>query len=391
MSNPYVGYGSQVIYFTVRIVFSFLFFPILYNLFIYIKNKSLDFFIYINNESEVKNKFPGGKTSYMIFVTLIYFFLLWIFYLIFCKTWGLAYSGNIISKILNQNLIEFNPEAQDKILFLSLFDLMRVFLMVLFGYIFSYIFNNLVVKQILNEIITSSLMQNTIMTLFQYIFVFFSFIISLYASGLQSLTTKIAFFIGFLGFAIKEPFSDFISYFLILIQRPIKVGDLIKIKYEYEIVGIVREITPRVTLLRCKNSQIIIVPNSLIITKLLCNWNYSKNFYVATEDILLSVDFSSDVDLVKSILLKTLDECSLILKNPSPIVRCENFTPSGYEFLIRGYFLAERAIEIFEITSQLRMRIVKDLALKNIKISAPHYFIKIDKNLLNDQEKFVDK
>jgi hypothetical protein len=76
----------------------------------------------------------------------------------------------------------------------------------------------LVIKQVLSEVLISPLMQNTIMTLFQYFFVFTSFIISLYASGLQGLTTKIAFLIGFLGFAIKEPVSDFISYFIILIQ-----------------------------------------------------------------------------------------------------------------------------------------------------------------------------
>ena len=351
MSNPYVGYGNQVIYFTTRIIFSFLFFPIVYNLYIFIKNKFLFFFIDIN-ESEVKNKFPGGKTCYIIFISMIYFLIIWITYLIFCKTWDLVYSENIISKILNKNLIEINPEAQERILFLSLFDIIRVIILTAFGYIFSYVFNNLIVKQILHDIIISVSMQNTIITLVQYLFVFFSFIISLYASGLQSLTTKIAFFIGFLGFAIKEPFSDFISYFIILIQRPIKVGDLIKINYEYEIIGTVRQITPRTTLLRQRNSQIIIVPNSLIVTKLICNWNYSKNAYIGTEDILLTVNFDSDVDLVKLTLQKAVESNSSILKNPAPIIRCENFTPSGYEFLVRGYILAERSVEIFDITSQ---------------------------------------
>lgn len=384
MSNPYVGYGSQVLYFITRIVLTSIVLPIIYNLYFFIKNKSLKFFVEIE-EGDLKNNFPAATSCYLIFTILTYIGSIFLFYIFINKIWNLNYNQYHIFEFLNKNLIEIANNEKDGLFYLSIIGIFRVIFLTLIGYVASYVFNIFVLSQILNDVVISVSMQQTLMTLFQYFFVVCFFVLSLYSSGLQGLTTKIAFLIGFLGFAIKEPVSDFISYFIILIQRPIKIGDFIKIYHDYEISGIVRKITPRTTLVRQRNSQIIVIPNSIIVTKLVSNWNYAKNNFIGTEDIILNIDFEEDVEIVKNIIQKALESHPAILKNPAPIVRCEDFTPSGYQFLARGYMLSERVFELFEITSSLRMLIVKSLAQKGIKISAPNCYVSFKKNKVEDK------
>ncbi len=385
MSNPYVGYGSQVLYFLTRILVTLLILPLFNNLFEHLKNKMFYLF-FIFQDCELKNKIKGGKSIYT-FLTAILFFLIggvYLYSLYFI--WGLDIDFSIIKNIFYFNFLEMDSIEKESILSLSLVDIGRVFLYIFFGYIISYIFNNFIMRKILNDVVFNIYLQNTIGTIIRYSTIFFMFIIGLYSSGLQSLGTKIAVFIGIIGFAIKEPFSDFISYFIILIQRPIKIGDYVRIKTnDIDIIGVVREITSRTTLIRQRNSQTVIIPNSLIITKLISNWNHGKSSFVATEDIIVSVGFEVELEIIKDLLIKSIEMHPLILKNPSPIVRCENFGVSGYEFLVRGFIPVSKTSEIFDITSQIRFFIVKKFDEKNIKISPPYCSVK----MINDNVDFV--
>jgi small-conductance mechanosensitive channel len=389
MSNPYVGYGSQVLYFLTRTTITLSILPLFNNFFEYLKNKMFYFF-FIFQDCELKSKIKGGKSIYTILTAILFFLIGGFYFYALYFIWGLDINFSIIKNVFYFNFLEMDSVDKEAVLSLSLVDIGRVFFYIFFGYIITYILNNFIMRKILNEVVFNIYLQNTIGTIIRYSTIFFMFIIGLYSSGLQSLGTKIAVFIGIIGFAIKEPFSDFISYFIILIQRPIKIGDYIRIKTnDVDVLGIVREITPRTTLIRQRNSQIVIIPNSFIITKLISNWNHGKSGFVATEDILFAVGFEVNSEIVRELLLKSLEECQFILKNPSPIVRFENFGASGYEFLVRCFIPSSKTIEILDITSQLRFLITKKLNDENIKISSPHCSVKIvgDNNFVFENKK----
>src|SRR4029077_16260668 len=96
-----------------------------------------------------------------------------------------------------------------------------------------------------------------------------------------------------------------VAYFIILVQRPVKIGDYIKLNEEA--MGVVRKITPRSVVLRRKNSISIVIPNSKIITQAVENWNYTRNF-VAFDDILVAIKFKEDPALVKNLLTQAVAE-----------------------------------------------------------------------------------
>lgn len=392
MSNPYVGYGAQVLYFLTRFFLTLVFVPLVYKIFNYIRSLILNSFVTSYDVDHV-DKIGSARWAYTFFIFLAYFLMIFCYCFFAYFIWNFAFNFNKIYEVVNYNFLSNQFIVSDKgLAFFSLLTIVKVIFFVLAGYVFSAIINFFVLKEIFHPIIIGSLLQNTISTLFKYLVVFVAFIIGLYSVGLQALVTKLAFVIGFFGFAIKEPFADFISYFIILVQRPIKIGDLIKIYMasgpeENNIIGTVRQITPRVTFIRQRNSQIVIVPNSIIVSKMICNWTLQRTGFVATEDIFLVVDFSCDIEYVKSLLCKIMEQSSLILKNPAPIIWCKNFNSSGYEFLVRGFIPLEIATEQWEVASQLRIAIIKKFKQEKISISFPSSKIFIENSSCDNFDK----
>lgn len=59
-----------------------------------------------------------------------------------------------------------------------------------------------------------------------------------------------------IGWYVREPIGDFIAYFIILVQRPLKIGDFIKL--DNETFGFVRKITPRAVIIRKKTAPLLL-------------------------------------------------------------------------------------------------------------------------------------
>ena len=137
-----------------------------------------------------------------------------------------------------------------------------------------------------------------------------------------------------LAWAFKDLFTDFFAYFFILVQRPVKLGDYVRI--DENTWGVVRKISPRTVVLRCRNAFNIVVPNSTVLKSSLYNWNYTRS-YIGFDDITLAVPFGTDIVLVRDILFKVLDDDPDVLKMPQPIVRLDKFSDKGYEFMVRGF------------------------------------------------------
>ncbi len=385
MSNPYVGYGYQMLYIFSRIILTLILLPFFNVIFNLIKKKSL--YVFFNFEDgEAKNKIKMGKMFYIIFLSLIYFIIFSFAIFIILRSWGYSIEINAISNLFYENLLPSQEIlSNEAITSLSINTLFTVFLYIAKGYFFSYCINNFVCAKILNPIVIGQTMQNTIMTLFKYIIVCSWFIIGLCTAGLQSIITKLGALIIALSFALKEPVADFISYFIILIQCPIKIGDVIKINREgggneIEVIGIVRSINSRTTIIRQKNSQTIIVPNSIILKRSICNWTYHKSGFTAIEDFFITIDKKHDAEVIKNLLTKIIESHPAIIKTPIPLIRCENITPIGYDFLIRGYINIERAADQWDIASHLRILIAKKLDHEKINFAIPEYKINIKEN-----------
>jgi small-conductance mechanosensitive channel len=159
-----------------------------------------------------------------------------------------------------------------------------------------------------------------------------------------------------------------VAYFIILVQRPVKIGDYVKLSEGVE--GVVRKITPRSVVLRRKNSISIVIPNSKLITQPLENFNYTRNF-IAFDDILVAIKFKEDPALVKTLLAQAVAEHPQILRNPSPIIRLNDFDARGYMFMVRGYLNSAYTLDQWDIASDVRILIVQKMRAHNIELAVP--------------------
>lgn len=376
MSNPYVGYGRQVLYILSRLILTALLIPLFSWLHNRLKRTSSDLFFYYSDGEVIKERFGSAKTWYGFFVVLSFLVFVVIGLIIGGAIWGKSIGLRELYQWLSYELYSpgFNEVTGKKIEITAL-SLFQIIGFVIGGIILTYIINYFLLRRIFDPLLVGAGVQNTILTLSRYVIIIMAFLIGLQSAGLDAMATKLAVIIGIIGFAIKEPIGDFFSYFIILVQRPISIGDLVML--EPEVMGVVRQITPRSTILRRRNSVTIIVPNSDIITKSVTNWNYTRTFF-AFEDIFITVPYAVDAHKIRHLILKVLDENPNILKNPAPIVWLHNFIDNGFQFLVRGYLTADKTLQQWDISSEVRLEIVKRLREEGITIASPTRHIRIE-------------
>jgi len=370
MSNPYVGFGQYVRYVLWRVFCTALLIRLLIWVHVVLKRSSSR--VFFSSEGQVtKERFSYAKTWYGLSVIGI-FLLFTTFGIIFvAKIWGWPEpiasidSWHDISSWLQAPLTGKNVEPP-----ISIYTILQIIGFIIGGFVVAFWINRFVLGKIFDILLVDVGVQNTVSSLARYLIIIIACIIGFQQAGLGSF---VIFLVGGLavgiGWVIKDPISDVVAYFIILVQRPIKIGDFVRIE-EGGYQGVVRRISPRSVVLRQKNSTTIIIPNMMILSKPIINWNYVRGF-VAFNDILLTVPYKEDPKKVREILLKVLDESPYILKNPKPVVRLDSFGDSGFVFMMRGFLSSNYTLDLWDIASNVRISVVEALRKHNIRIAVP--------------------
>lgn len=368
LSNPSVGFGNLVVYVLGRAVLTMLVIGILLLIHQFLKYISSFVFFYSEN-GIVRERFSHGKTWYGLFVILMFLTFMALGSVVIAKVWrwpeniaDISGWSDILIWLRTPIMLEKTADVP-----ISVFSVLEVIGFVLAGVITALAINRIVFAKIFNVLMIDSGAQNAIASIASYVIVALATIFGFQAVGRGDLVVWIlgALALG-LGWIVKDPLGDFIAYFIILVQRPIKIGDYIWID---EInMGVVRKITPRAVIIRKRNSTMIIIPNMTIITRPLTNWNYQRGF-IAFEDISVRIGCNHDPSLVKTILEQVLEANSFVLKSPRPVVRLNEFDDYGCVFIVRGYISTNYTLEQWDIASDVRLAIIKELAKNNITLA----------------------
>ena len=130
-----------------------------------------------------------------------------------------------------------------------------------------------------------------------------------------------------IGFGLRNIADNFVSGLILLIERPIKVGDRIEVE---GVFGTVKEIRARSTTVVTNDNISIIVPNSQFIASQVTNVSHSSN--LVRYRMPVGVHYNSDVKVVTDALLEAADACEALLKDPKPGVRFLEFGDSSLNF-----------------------------------------------------------
>lgn len=164
------------------------------------------------------------------------------------------------------------------------------------------------------------------------IFVYFmAFMITLSTLGVD--LTAFAVFGGALGVGVglglQKLTANFVSGITLLMEKSIKIGDLIEIAGN---TGWVRQLNIRYALLETAEGKEVLIPNEELISTRVINWSHSSN--TARVDIKVSAAYGSDAARVRDLLLSAARSHPLCLKNPAPSCWLREFGDNGLLFLL---------------------------------------------------------
>lgn len=175
-----------------------------------------------------------------------------------------------------------------------------------------------------------------------------------------------------IGLGLQQTFNDFISGFILLIDRTIEINDVIEIE---GMIARVESIGIRTSNLVTRDDIVFIVPNSRITGNNVINWSHTKK--QSRFNISIGVAYGSDEELVRKVLLECANEQGQILKEPAPFVRLEDFGNSSINFSI--FFWTGDVFRVENIKSDLRFSIVKKLRENRITIPFPQMDVYVKK------------
>lgn len=201
----------------------------------------------------------------------------------------------------------------------------------------------------------------------RYVVIAVGLVVILQTTGIDLSTVTIlagALGVG-VGFGLQNITNNVVSGFILLLERPIKIGDRIEVG---AVTGDVVNISLRATTVVTNDNIAIIVPNSEFISSKVVNWSYTNRDVRFA--IPVGVSYGSDPELVHRVLLEVADGHAGVLKVPMPDVLLEGFGESSLNFVLRVW-TREFTTVPGVLRSQLNFSIIRALKTHGIEIPFP--------------------
>lgn len=167
-----------------------------------------------------------------------------------------------------------------------------------------------------------------------------------------------------LGFGLQEIVSNFVSGIILLVERPVRVGDVVTVG---TVSGKVQRINIRATSVINFDRQEIIVPNRNLITKEVTNW--TRGDTIIRLVVPIGVAYGSDIDQVTNTLLEIARQQPEILTDPSPQAFFLAHGESSLDFELR-VFVPDPSTKI-PLLHRLNRALNKSLTDQGIEIPFP--------------------
>ena len=209
-------------------------------------------------------------------------------------------------------------------------------------------------------------------------------------------TLGVSFFAGAgillatIGFAAQEAFSNIVSGVFIVIFRPFRVGDMIRVGSQN--YGIVEDITLRHTVILSFENKRIIMPNSAISTDVIVNDSIEDQ--KVCRYIEVGISYDSDIELARRVLQEEALKHPLCIdgrtkkekENNRDIVEVRLLKFGEYSMDLRAYVWTSDPEEALKMHSDINMAIKKRFDEVGIEIPLPYRTIVFKNNIDNEKK-----
>lgn len=164
-----------------------------------------------------------------------------------------------------------------------------------------------------------------------------------------------------IGFGLQSIINNFVSGLILLVERPIKVGDRIEVGSR---MGVVKRINVRATEIATYDNLSVIVPNADLISGQVVNWMHGS--YSARLSVMVGTSYDADPDKVIAILLDIVAQNQRALKSPEPFAILGNFGADALEFTV-FFHVAHIGVDA-GAANEVRLEILKRFRKEGIQI-----------------------
>ena len=230
--------------------------------------------------------------------------------------------------------------------------------------------------------LTARNMQPDIVHLIRRIF----YIVALIVLGITTLDllnvplTAFAFVSGAIaigvGFGAQNIINNFISGWILMWERPIRIGDFLEVG---DATGTVEAINTRSTRIRRTDGVHMLIPNSALLENTVVNWTLIDN--LTRNVVRVGVSYGSPVKRVAELILQATVEQGGTLTEPKPLVIFDDFADSALVFDVFFWINATAERNLRVIRSDIRFRIVELFEENNIVIAFPQQDVHLDGNI----------
>lgn len=179
------------------------------------------------------------------------------------------------------------------------------------------------------------------------------------------------------GFGAQTIINNFISGWILMWERPIRIGDTLEVN---DTRGRVEAINTRSTRIRRVDGVHMLVPNSQLLENTVINWNL-----VNTEtrtSVKVGVAYGSSVRDVERLIYEAVDKLEGVLTSPAPVVMFDDFGDNALNFEVYYWLNASSEMERRKSRSDCRFLISDAFEKAGIVIAFPQRDIHIDGELM---------
>lgn len=179
------------------------------------------------------------------------------------------------------------------------------------------------------------------------------------------------------GFGSQNIVNNFLSGLILMVERPIRIGDIVEAEH---VLGTVEWLGARSTRIKTFDNLRLVVPNSTLLQNKFINWSLSDD--IVRREIKVGVLYGSPVQKVDALLQQASAEHSLVEKYPKPVVLFDDFGDNALIFILLIWLRMSRTgkaqLYLKQVESQLRFRIDELFRENNITIAFPQRDVHLD-------------
>jgi small-conductance mechanosensitive channel len=168
-----------------------------------------------------------------------------------------------------------------------------------------------------------------------------------------------------IGFGLQKIVSNLISGIILLSDRSIKPGDVIKTG---EIVGWVSGLGARYTAIRTRDGTEHLIPNEELIINKVENWSHSD--LIVRRKVPIGIHYDSDLPLAKDLMYEAMAETPRILEEPKPNVLVMGFGDSSIDLQAR-FWINDPQAGLSNVSSDLMERVWRKFQDNGVEIPYP--------------------